>query len=135
MVLSRDKISRLFRFGVTGVLAAGVDMGVLHLGTSLLGLNLYWGRLLSYLIAASFAWYLNRRITFTDRRDQSVFGEWLKYLVANSLGGAINYSVYAVLVSSMDVFYQHPYLAVGVGSLAGLAANFTMSQQFVFGRR
>jgi putative flippase GtrA len=123
---------RFLRFAAVGVVAAGVDMAAVELAVRLLGLDLYSARVLSYLCAATAAWWLNRRIAFADRSSNNRLAEWARYLAANLLGGLINYGVYAVLVTALPVFAAHPFLAVGVGSLAGMMANFAMSQRFVF---
>lgn len=130
----RDQLVRIARFGVAGVFAAGVDMAVLQ-GAVALGLDLYSGRVASYLAAATAAWILNRQIAFADRKSDALLPEWLRYLAANSLGGLVNYAVYAALVTVSALFATYPFLAVAAGSLSGLLVNFNMSQQFVFGRR
>lgn len=123
---------RFLRFAAVGVVAAGVDMAAVELAVRMLGLDLYSARVLSYLCAATAAWWLNRRIAFADRSSSNRLAEWARYLAANLLGGLINYGVYAVLVTVLPVFAAHPFLAVAVGSLAGMMANFAMSQRFVF---
>ena len=49
------------------------------------------------------------------------------------VGGALNYGVSVLLVITLpNLFGAYPALAVAAGSLAGLAANFTLSKRFVF---
>lgn len=123
---------RFIRFAAVGVIAAGVDMAAVELAVRVLGLDLYSARLFSYLAAATSAWWLNRSIAFADRSSSNRLAEWARYLAANLLGGVINYGVYALLVTALPLFAAHPFLAVAVGSLAGMVANFAMSQRFVF---
>ncbi|MGH8328291.1 MAG: GtrA family protein, partial [Steroidobacteraceae bacterium] len=67
--MSREVLSQFVRFGLVGVCGFVVDVTVLYLALALLGVGPYVGRGISYLAAASFTWYLNRRITFADRKS------------------------------------------------------------------
>ncbi len=53
-------------------------------------------------------------------------------MTANAIGGVLNYGVYSALILSGGWFLEAPVLAVAVGSIAGLAFNFTASRKFVF---
>ncbi len=119
-------------FALVGALGFVVDSGVLYAGLAL-GLSLYSGRIVSYLAAASFTWYCNRRITFrsTDRR---AFLEWARYLLANAVGGGVNLATYMALVAGVPIMARMPVLAVAAGSIAGLLFNFALSYTVVFGR-
>lgn len=124
--------SQFIRFAIIGALGFLVDAGCLNICLSL-GAGHFLGRLISYLCAASFTWFANRLWTF-NRGSGSAIIQWAKFLLANSFGGAINYGVYSLLIKLANVFWQHPTLAVGCGSIAGLAVNFTLSKKFVFHR-
>lgn len=124
---------RLARFALVGGVACLVDMAVVQVLFAA-GFGLYASRVVSYLCAATVAWWLNRRFTFVHRRSASMVREWARYLAANLWGGLLNYGVYALLVANSLVFRSYPFLAVAVGSLAGLAVNFAMSSRFVFVR-
>lgn len=122
---------RFVRFALVGAAAGVVDMAVVQVLVGA-GLGLYVSRLVSYLCAATFAWWFNRRFTFPGRRSASLPKEWARYLAANLWGGLLNYAIYALLVSRIDLFARWPFLAVAIGSAAGLAMNFAMSSRFVF---
>ena len=127
-----DVLPGFVRFAGVGALGFVVDSGVLY-GALGLGLSLYSGRGVSYLAAATFTWYLNRRITFVST-DRAVVREWLRYLVANAVGGLVNLGTYAALVATIPVMARLPVLAVAAGSIAGLVFNFVLSRTVVFGR-
>jgi putative flippase GtrA len=61
--------------------------------------------------------------------------QWARFVTANTVGGALNYGVYSALVFSGGWFIKAPVLAVAVGSIAGLAFNFTVSRKYVFNMR
>lgn len=121
------------RFAIVGALGFCVDALVL-LATRRAGLDLYSGRLISYLCAATFTWYANRWFTFRST-DPRWLAEWWRFLCANAVGGLLNYGTYAILVASTAMFLKFPVLAVGVGSILGLLCNFLLSKRVVFVRR
>ena len=118
---------RFARFALVGASGFVVDTAVLYLAMHG-GAGLYLGRLFSYLAAATFTWFCNRRFTFAVDRSPSM-REWLAFLVANSVGGAFNYAVYAGLVATQAMVASHPVLGVGAGACAGLAINFALSRR------
>jgi putative flippase GtrA len=48
------------------------------------------------------------------------------------LGWAANNGCYLWMVFSVPLAYQHPAIAVAVGSLAGMVLNFSASRLIVF---
>ena len=125
--------AKFARFAAIGSAAFVVDSAVLYGGLAL-GLGLYWGRAVSYLVAATFTWYGNRRITFATHAHgaSAVAAEWIRFLSANLVGGAVNYATYAGLVSLLPLVRAYPVLGVAAGSIAGLGVNFTLSKFLVF---
>jgi putative flippase GtrA len=131
--LARLWNAEFIRFGAVGTAAFVVDTIVLYLALWA-GLGFYAGRVVSYLAAATFTWYGNRSITFEThaRGAPAIAAEWFKFLLTNLVGGAVNYAVYAALVSHSDFVRVYPVLGVAAGSLAGLSVNFTLSKFVVF---
>lgn len=122
------------RFAVIGTAAFVVDTAVLYTGLAL-GLGFYWGRAVSFLVAATFTWYGNRRFTFTHTRARgtgAIIAEWARFLMANLVGGVVNYATYAALVNLVPIVRAYPVLGVAAGSIAGLSVNFTLSKFVVF---
>lgn len=131
---SRSTRQQLLRFTLVGAAGFLVDAGALMLATMGLGLGLYSGRVFSYLCAATFTWICNRRFTFTSGEQDNRFIQWLRFLGANAIGGAVNYGVYAALVTFTAAGAAWPVIGVAAGSLAGLAFNFAASKFWVFKR-
>jgi putative flippase GtrA len=129
--------TEFLRFAVIGTAAFVVDASTLY-AALWCGLGFYAGRMVSYLVAATFTWYGNRRITFVRSHAEGVgpaTAEWLKFLVANLGGGAVNYTIYAALIASFAIVRAYPVLGVAAGSLAGLVVNFSLSKFVVFRAR
>ena len=125
---------QLLRFAAIGTLAFAVDTATLYFARGVLGLDLYVGRVVSFLVAATFTWAMNRRFTFPEARDAAKARQWLQFLMANGVGGLVNYGVYALLVASVTLVAAHPVLGVAAGSLAGMSFNFAASRGWVFRR-
>lgn len=120
------------RFGVVGTVGFVVDTAVLYAGLAL-GFGPWLGRLLSYLVAASTTYALNRAWTFRGRGDRArPARQWALFLVVNLIGFAVNYGTYAVLLATVPAVAAHPVLGVAAGAIAGLGANFTVSRRVVF---
>ena len=119
-------------FCAVGVAGLVVDIGVLYALAP--ELNWYLARLVSFICAATSTWALNRKFTFEAQNDGSrsaVARQYLEYLSAMVVGGAINFACYVVVMA----LFKGPTIAaagVAVGSVAGLLANFTLARQAVF---
>ncbi|GIL39194.1 GtrA family protein [Roseiterribacter gracilis] len=122
-------------FAAVGVVGFIVDTGVLYLAKDDLGLGLYAGRLLSFLVAATTTWLLNRVFTFGNPPVRSLLREWLHFLSVNSIGGLVNYGVYSGLVLTISRVTEHPVLGVAAGAIAGLAFNYLGTKHAVFRHR
>jgi len=124
-------VKQALQFAGAGVLGYLVDAGVLLLATPELGP--YNGRLLSFGCAVATTWLINRSLTFRrERGSKALHREFARYLLVCLGGGAVNLACYSLLVYLLDLDRVWLPLAVAVGSLAGMAANFTLSKRFVF---
>ena len=119
------------RFAVIGVFGFGVDAGVLWLAMDA-GTGFHLGRVISFLTAVSFTWALNRRHSFPSPEGANRFHQWLRYLLAMLVGGAVNLAASFASYHFFEVVQYWPVLAVAVGSLAGMLVNFFTARQFVF---
>ncbi len=122
---------QFLQFGMVGTIGFVVDTAVLYAGLAL-GLGLYGGRALSYVVAATTTWALNRAWTFRAADRTPAARQWAVFVLVNLLGFACNYGTYAVLVASLPVVAAHPVLGVAAGSLAGMVGNFVLSRRYVF---
>lgn len=122
---------QFFRYGLVGIVGFAVDASTLAIMLAA-GAGALDGRAVSYVVAGSCTWVLNRRWTFHDRSDRRA-RQWGRFLAVNTLGGAVNYGVYAFLVLHWhDSSTMFPIFAVAVGSLCGYVINFLLSKHVVF---
>ena len=124
-------LMEFLRFGVVGTIGFVVDTAVLYAGLAL-GLGLYGGRAVSYLVAATTNWALNRLWTFRGRGEGSAHRQWALFLVVNLIGFAMNYGTYAALIALVPMVAAHPVIGVAAGAIAGMFGNFVLSRRLVF---
>jgi dolichol-phosphate mannosyltransferase len=120
------------QFGLIGVSGIFVNLGVLTL--------LLWAGVSEYLalaggIAVSVVtnFLLNRRYTFSYARDGDILKQFLGFVAASGLGGAIQFGVASAVLAAIQGFI--PQLAALIGIGAGFIFNFTASRFFVFKKR
>lgn len=123
-------LTQLIRFAVVGGLGFMVDTLVVYGLRS--GLGLYAAGLISYGVAASFTWLLNRLWTFRGRSSGAMIRQWALYMLTNLGGFVLNRGTYAVLVTFYAMATERPIIAVAAGSIAGMFVNFGLSRRVVF---
>lgn len=130
--VSVNILGQFFRFCAVGAIGFVADAGSLHFLVKVFDMGLYGGRVVSYLVAASVTWALNRRYTFQVQGKQAMGREWTVYLAANAIGAVINYGCYALAVTYFEPARDFPVIGVAAGSVAGLGFNFIANRYFVF---
>ena len=121
-------MNRFLRFCAAGAAAYAVDAGVLIALVSLAGMDPYIARVGSFLAAATFTWWVNRRYTFEVKR-RPTRSEWVAYVALMAIGAAVNYAAYAAAITWWPLARAHLWLAVAIGSIAGLGINFATSKR------
>lgn len=126
------KFSRpFFLFAAVGTVGFVVDTSVLYLLKGVVGL--YFGRLFSFVVSVFVTWVLNRSVTFADRASRkSKYHEFAIYFLLMTVGGLVNYSIYAGLVSHFSLVHDQPVWGVAAGSVAGLVINLLSSRFLLF---
>ncbi len=123
---------QFLRFGLVGAFGFFVDAGILYAAMAWLDFGLYGGRVVSFAGAATFTWAANRAYAFRHAPPSPPLRQWLRFLAANSAGAAANFGMYSLVVSSSEFGASHPILGIALGSIAGLAFNFSASRAWVF---
>ncbi len=124
-------VPRFLRFCIVGVLGLLVDLAVLYATAWALGW--YAARVLSFIAAASFTWWLNSRFTFAAeaRQGPSAARQYLGYMTSMLGGAVLNYAAYVATLHWLDLPGKAA-LGVAFGSCAGLACNYLSAQHLVF---
>ena len=132
--LERLTESRFLRFAAVGSAGFFVNEAALYIALNWLALGRYGAPVFSFLCTVTFTWWGNRTLTFTEHAHggRSILREWASFVAANSVGLAVNYAVYSAAITFAPIPLNNPYIALGLGTIAGLAFNFTLSKRFVF---
>jgi putative flippase GtrA len=125
------RVRSIVLFGVAGVLALLIDIGVLYVLKPSFGL--YGARGGSFACAATFTWLFNRHLTFKGPRSLSLVREYLAYMSSMAVGGVINYAAYAASVSAFDAVARQPFWGVAIGSLVGMGFNYLSASRIMKG--
>ncbi|MDE0114675.1 MAG: glycosyltransferase family 2 protein [Albidovulum sp.] len=132
----------LFRFGRPGRMVSFVMVGSSGL---LVDIAVFWGirwagvdhrvaRLISFWIAASWNWWLNRNLTFEERPKRRPGWQWVKFVGGSLVGFGANFGSYLALTGMLDLFQRNQTFALICGVALGTAANYAMATLFVFPR-
>lgn len=122
--------AQFLRFGIVGLVGFLFDTATVYALKGSLGL--YGAGMVSYLVAGTVTWGLNRCWTFRGLGGGPVHRQWALFLVANLLGFVLNRGAYAALIAFLPVARAYPVLAVFAGAVAGMFANFALSRRIVF---
>lgn len=119
------------RFLAVGTAGFAVDASALWVLISLGG-DAYLSRALSFAVAMSVTWALNRRYTFRSARRIAVHREYARYALIQGLGTAINFAVYAMMLSILGAAPAAAVLALACGSCVALFVNYLGMKYMVF---
>ena len=124
--------TRFLRFAGIGVIAFLMDVIVFQGVLWVSGTSVYLARIVSFVIATTAAWWLNRTFTFRDTTATRPELEWARFFAANLVGGSVNYAAFVLAIAMVPLAAAHPVLALAFGSVCGVAFNFTAYQRYVF---
>jgi dolichol-phosphate mannosyltransferase len=123
--------SQLGQFYMVGASGMAVDL----LSYALLlraGIAPPLARALAILVAISWNFALNRRVSFSGKRfGRPVINQYLFWLASSALGAVISWSV-AMSLGLTKLFASHIFLAAILGIAAGSLINFTLARYWVF---
>ncbi len=120
------------RFCAAGSIGFIVDAGIVQALVSLFGLPPVPIRLISFLVAVTVTWQINRKLTFPDTRPERAHRQWGLYLTVNAVGALANLGIYMLLVINFAAMSRFPFFAVLAASAIVLAINYTASKRLVF---
>lgn len=119
-------------FVVVGGIGFVVDAGILAALVHGYDWGDYSARGISFAVAVTVTWYLNRRFVFTSGQTNSRKQEYTRYLAVQGTGMAINFLVYSLCIATSELMDTWPVLALAVGSAVALIFNYVGARLFVF---
>jgi putative flippase GtrA len=127
--------TRLVYFVTAGATGFCVDGLVLSALVNVFAWSPYLARVLSYSIAITATWYLNRHLTFRDRSAaRRVGAEYLRYVAVQIVGAAVNYGTFAAIVALFELASRWPIIALVAASLIAMVVTYVGMQRFAFPR-
>jgi putative flippase GtrA len=124
--------TRFLKFSGIGIVSFLIDVVVFQAALSLAGMSPYAARVVSFVVATSAAWWLNRTFTFHDADNGRPDLQWARFFAANLVGGAVNYAVFVLMIATLPIAATYPVLALAAGSVSGVFFNFTAYRRYVF---
>jgi putative flippase GtrA len=128
----RPLATQFGKFGVVGTAGFLVDNAFVYTAHYKFGIGLILAGILSFFVAGSSNWLLNRLWTFRGVSKGRLHYEWMRYLASNAAGFILNRGIYIALITTSVLCRHHPILALAAGSIGGLGVNFAMSRRIVF---
>ena len=119
-----------------------IDIGLLLLLHNAADMHLYAARVFSFTAAIGASYLLNRRFNFRHRpRCRHTIHDLMRFYGAHAVGNALNYAVFVALLEGFREIGLQPadhagllLLAIWLGGVVGVTANFMLSRQLVFDR-
>jgi len=122
---------QFFKFGFVGI--TGLILGIAIINISMhIRENFVIANLISFPIAVTWNYALNRTFTFKQETNRSIITQWLMFIVSSIFGTIANWSVSFGLYYNILVFEKHYNLAVLFGVATGCVFNFIISKYIVF---
>lgn len=138
MISFFDRYRSVIRFLCVGGIGFIIDASFLFL----LGIYIPYSiaRGLSFWIAASSNWWLNRNYTFVNSNVLKREGEhgklrqWLAFLSASCIGFIPSWLCYFLLLEHTLWAINYPVFAIVPGILSGMIINYLLAKHWVFNR-
>lgn len=119
-------------FVVVGGMGFIVDGGILTLLNSVYEFELLPSRLVSFSVAVTVTWLLNRKRTFADRKDPRMVREWSRYAAVNSMGALLNLGIFFWLLHRFSTLNDAPLIPLAIAASVALVFNFLASRHVAF---
>lgn len=125
-------MSQAGRFAAIGAIGFVIDGGILTLLDSVYGVNLFHARLVSFSVAVTVTWYLNRRLTFASELRNPPGREWGRYAFVQGVGAVLNMGIFFWLVFTFEALAAWPILPLAIAASVALVFNFYGSRHIAF---
>lgn len=121
---------RLFRFALVGGVGFIVDATVLTLLVNGLGYGHYVSRAVSFSLAVTVTWLLNRRWVF--QAGSPTGREYSGYFFVQLIGAVINLGTYVLIIEMVPPLAAVPVLPLAAGAAVALLSNFLLARRFIY---
>ena len=130
--MSKSIFRRLPGFVLVGAIGFLIDAGILTALMTSADFGHYSARAISFTIAVTATWYINRRWVFARGAVEMTGREYTSYLLVQVVGAVINLSVFVAVIEFVPELARIPVIPLAVGATVALLFNFTASSRLVF---
>lgn len=124
---------QLIKFGMVGAVTVLIDLGIYNLLIRQ-GLNLYWSRTISIIVAVTMGYFWHRHWTFRSRNPQ-MHREFIKFCIISITGLGLNLLIMRILYP-MTNFIKSDYLHKNIVALLAIGIvffwNYFMQKNWTF---
>jgi dolichol-phosphate mannosyltransferase len=127
-------LSEVLQYGLVGLSGLAADLLAFSMLFRIFLVHHLVSRGISFVVAATWNWAWNRRVTFEGARSSSRLPQWASFLLVSGVGFLLNWGIYYLLTSRSAFFFAWKELALVAGVVAGFAFNYVGARLLVFGR-
>jgi len=131
-ILGVSFLRRLPGFVLVGAIGFLIDAGILTALMTGFGFGPYGARAISFTVAVTATWYMNRRWVFERTGVRMSGREYTSYLLVQVIGAVINLSVFVAAIEFVPRLANTPVIPLALGAAVALIFNFNASSRFVF---
>ena len=118
-------------FVAAAAVGFALDAGVLTLLVRGLEWSPWHGRFLSFPLAVTATWLLNRRYAFRGAAPADRRAEYAGYWAIQLVGAAVNFGVFGLCLRA-PALQRWPFVAVAVSGVAAMLVNFVLARKTVY---
>lgn len=127
-----EAVIQFFTFSIIGAIGTCVDLACVYLAYDVAGAPFRVARVVGFVVALTTNFLLNRKFTFGYRRGGGVMRQYFLFFAICTLGFLVNWIVSVSLFERTAFFHEHYLAAAFLGTMGGLAINFTGSKYIAF---
>jgi putative flippase GtrA len=109
-----------------------IDASVVTALVRVLAWGPWQGRFVSFPLAVTATWWLNRRYAFrgTGGGDRRI--EYAAYWAIQLAGAVVNFGIYGLCLRIAPALAEFPFVPVAIGGLAAMLFNFAVARTTVY---
>jgi putative flippase GtrA len=132
--MRRSVAASFGQFVLVGGVGFVIDGSILVALVSGAGWLPWEGRAISFPVAVSVTWWLNRRLAFKGRGMSDRRTEYAAYVTVQLLGAAINLAVFGLCLRVLPWLAEWPLIPFAVGSAVALVFNYAGARFTIYRR-
>ncbi len=130
--MSMPVLSRFMRYVVAGGIGFVIEAIFLTWLVQAQGLNIYGARAISFTVAVTMTWVINRNFAFAGLQQRDKGREYSTYLLVATAGAVINLGVFAGVIAVEPQLRAIPVIPLAIGAAVSLVFNFLACRIWVF---